>query len=251
MVNAKHWHGAKHQNEATSLISCSGFKQCNRKQLFWQLEDFSDIVISRAVFEKSHLLSLVWHTANRTNQCHSGDDPPREGAPYYSVGLGNDHCEHCHQLQRKLCHPADDIRIAVCLLNLEFVPWKHSNKRQFLLCRTLSSEASTYSNSKPNQYFHRPGDLRLSEERGFLMHNPYQDVDIWRCILSRSRMILCAIIYFKGAFFPLQTLLGYESVFERLWTFVAPRLLSKKHQRNWGKSWLCNLAAFFFFSSPL
>ena len=62
-------------------------------------------------------------------------------------------------------------------------PWVRAletlkQKRRFLLCRTLSSEASTYSSSKPNQYFHRPGDLSLSEEWGLFMHSPYQDADI-------------------------------------------------------------------------
>lgn len=65
------------------------------------------------------LLPLVLCTANRTHQCYAGDDPSCERASHCSVGLGNDHCQHRHQLQRKLCHPAEDICITVLILNLE------------------------------------------------------------------------------------------------------------------------------------
>lgn len=66
-----------------------------------------------------------------------------------------------------------------------------SQKRQFLLCRTLSSKASTYRSSRPNHYFQRPGDLCLSELGGLFMHSPDQDetaedpiwFSMWSCIL--------------------------------------------------------------------
>lgn len=66
--------------------------------LFWLLEDCGHNMVSPDMiafmnhFWKSHLLPLVLCTANGTDQCYPGDDPSRERAPYYSVGLGNDHC---------------------------------------------------------------------------------------------------------------------------------------------------------------
>lgn len=119
-----------------------------RAALFWVLKDHGhnvgspETIVFKSHFWKSHLLPLVLCTANGTDQCYPGDDPPREGAPYYPVGLGNDHCQHCHQLQRKLCHPTDDICITVLLLNLEFVPWKHSYKKD-------SSSSAEFSPQKP------------------------------------------------------------------------------------------------------
>lgn len=65
--------------------------------LFWLLKDHGrnvvspEMIVFKSCFLKSRLLLLVLRTANGTDQRYAGDDPPREGAPYYSAGLGNDH----------------------------------------------------------------------------------------------------------------------------------------------------------------
>lgn len=70
----------------------------------------------------SHWCPPVLSIANGPHQCHPGDDTPHQRAPGNPAGLGNDHCQHCHQLQRQLRDPTADICVAVPILSLGLEP---------------------------------------------------------------------------------------------------------------------------------
>lgn len=62
-------------------------------------------------------MSPIPSAANRPHQCHLGDDTPHQRAPGHTAGLGNDHCQHRHQLQRQFRDPAADICVAIPVLS--------------------------------------------------------------------------------------------------------------------------------------
>ncbi|XP_045304209.1 fibulin-5 isoform X2 [Leopardus geoffroyi] len=87
--------------------------QCNEKL-------GQDAVFHRFPAWRSHShsqLSIHSSEANGPHQCHPGDDTPHQRASGHTAGLGNDHGQHSHQLQRQLRDPTADICVPVPVLS--------------------------------------------------------------------------------------------------------------------------------------
>lgn len=65
----------------------------------------------------SHCCPLDLSTANGSHQRHPGDDTSHQRPPGHRAGLGNDHCQHRHQLPGQLRDPTADLRVAVPILS--------------------------------------------------------------------------------------------------------------------------------------
>lgn len=176
-------------------ISWSDFKQWSRKHLFLLLEDCSETVF----FEKLVLaISLAFSCFMHSKQDQSvllwwwpalwRGPVPLSWTWKWSLLTLSSTSEEALSSGWGYSYHSTPSKPPVC--DLETFP----QKRQFLLCRTLSSKASSYSSSRPNHYFHRPGDLCLSEQGGLFMHSPEQDANIWR-----FHMILYVVMYFKDS----------------------------------------------------
>ena len=138
----------------------------------------SRVKLTLGSFSRSDLLYLVYpvpSTANGPHQCHPGDDSPHQRAPGHTAGLGNDHGQHRHQLQRQLCDPTADICVPVPVLSAGPQPLtlpptaprdreaeKPERAREWDRREAFSAERLLRSQheSRPRLYYYRPITLK-------------------------------------------------------------------------------------------
>lgn len=76
----------------------------------------------------SFCLCPLYLTANQQRERHARLVAANQGAEGAGAGLGDGHGQQCHQLQRQLHHPSDDICIGACVLRVPNELYRHKRK---------------------------------------------------------------------------------------------------------------------------